>query len=334
MTLVRSAGLRGFRSVVAELGGDADELARRAGVPEGALDTDDLFITDVSIAVALELAAGELECPDLGLRVAQRQDIGLIGPLWLAVQNSATVGEAFECASSYLFVHAPALRIQRVPDPYGTRGVVAVDYDAGPGRRLAVQGTGLVLGFLHRAARTLVGGDYGLRGVEVPHPVADEAAYEAFFSAPVRTERPRALLRVPAELVNRPLPHSDDAVRHLALSLLAHSPSQAGDDVVGSVRSALIASMGQSLPSQAQVARMLGMHSRTLQRRLLAADSSFAEVLDEARRQTVRRLLTTTDLTMSQISTYVGFAEQATLSRRSRAWWGLTPSQVRRGDAG
>ncbi|WP_460062586.1 hypothetical protein [Streptomyces sp. YKOK-I1] len=39
------------------------------------------------------------------------------GPLALVVGNCDTVGEGLDCASRFLFVHAPALRLSREPDP-------------------------------------------------------------------------------------------------------------------------------------------------------------------------------------------------------------------------
>ena len=50
MAYIRSSGLRGVRQVVTELGGDPHDLARRAGLPPGALDTDEMLVEDLSIA--------------------------------------------------------------------------------------------------------------------------------------------------------------------------------------------------------------------------------------------------------------------------------------------
>ncbi len=46
MSVIRSAGLRGFPDEVASLGGDAQDLARPAGLDPAALDTDDLLVPD------------------------------------------------------------------------------------------------------------------------------------------------------------------------------------------------------------------------------------------------------------------------------------------------
>src|SRR5437899_1692266 len=73
MSVIRSAGLRGFRATVAELGGNAEVFAAQAGLPIAALDADDLLVPGAAVGMTLEIAAEALHCPDLGLRIATRQ---------------------------------------------------------------------------------------------------------------------------------------------------------------------------------------------------------------------------------------------------------------------
>lgn len=335
MSVIRSAGLRGFRAEVESLGGDADDLARRAGLAPAALDADDVLVPDTAMAGVLELAAAELRRPDLGLRVAARQDLSLLGPLALAIENSPTVADALECTSRYLFVHAPAMRISAEPDPDGAPGVEALRYDvAPPGIAPPRQGTDLSLGSLHRSIRALVGGTYGLRSVDLPYaPLAPAAVYEEFFGVRVRFERPAARLRLPSSLGSLPLAGRDETVRRLALDFLSRqtpADGQAGDrpfthQVQGAVRQLL----DSSAPDVAAVARLFGLHPRTLQRRLAVEGSTFAEVLDEARRHAARRLLVETELPLAQVARSLGFAEPAVLTRACRRWFGAPPSRVR-----
>lgn len=328
--MIRSAGLRGFRATVAELGGNAETYVRAAGLPVATLDTDDLMVPDHAMAQALEIAADVLACPDLGLRVAARQDLGMLGPLALAIQNSATVADALECTSRYLFVHAQALSLSLEPDPYGAADTCALHYGSPPDRPAFPQGTDLGLGFLHRALVFLVG-DYGLRSVELPyHLPAPSAAHQTFFGAPVRTGRPAAMLRVPSSLTSRPLDGSDAHLRHVALAFLAEQAPQGPPDIVHRVRAALTQSLGTAPPEIGATARLLNIHPRTLQRQLREHDTTFAAILDEARCQVARRYLHGTNLPMSQIAGLLGLSEQSALTRCCRRWWGTTPTAIRR----
>ncbi|POX40520.1 AraC family transcriptional regulator [Streptomyces sp. Ru73] len=331
MTVIRSAGLRGFRAAVAELGGDAEEYARAAGLPVAALDSDDLLVDDLAMTRVLELAAAGLDRPDLGLRVAARQDLGMLGALALAIQNSPTVADALECTSRYLFVHAQALSLTLEPDPYGTPGIAALRFGPPPGLPAPVQGTDLGLGFLHRAIRFLVDGPYGLRTVELPYrPAAPLAVYEEFFGVPVRVARPAALLRVPRSLGDRPLSGGDEHLRRLALAFLAEQAPDGHAGLVPRVRGAVQQSLGTAPPDIGTVARLLSVHPRTLQRRLRAEGTTYAAILDDVRRQAARHYLTGTALPMTQIAALLGLSEQSALTRCCRRWWGQPPRAVRR----
>ncbi|VXC54947.1 Transcriptional regulator [Nocardioides sp. AX2bis] len=337
MSVIRSAGLRGFRDEVTTLGGDPDALARRAGLDPAALDTDDLLVPDLALAGVLELAAAELDRPDLGLRIARRQDLSLLGPLALAIENSPTVADALACSTRYLFVHAPAMRITSVPDPDGVRGVEGLRLDVTPpGIVPPRQGTDLSLASLHRNVRTLVGGAYGLRTVDLPYaPAAPAAVYEEFFGARVRFGRPAAMLRLPSSLGALPLTGRDEAgrdetVRRLALEFLDRQSPTQDDGVAPRVHGAVRQLLGTGTPEVAAVARLLGLHARTLQRRLAAEQTTFAAVLDAERRRAAEGYLVDTDLPLSQVAGLLGLAEQAVLTRACRRWFGLTPREVRR----
>jgi AraC-like DNA-binding protein len=331
MGYIRSACLRGFRATVAELGGDAERLARAAELPPDALDRDDVLIRERSAAAVLELAAARLTCPDLGLRIAARQDLTMLGALAVAIQNSPTLGEALECTSRYLFVHSRSLSLTSGPDPAGDPQLAALFYGpataAGP-----IQGTDCGLGFLHRTITYLAGGPYGLDSVELPYrPAAGLDVHEAFFGAPVRVNRdgPAAVLRVPRRLGERSMGGVNDNLRALALAFLAEQAPSVVSALTPRVRAAVQQSLGTGPIETGAVAALLSLHPRTLQRRLEAEGTTFVTVADGVRRHEARRLLTTTDLPIGQVANMVGFAEQAALSRAARRWWGSTPRQVR-----
>lgn len=331
MSIIRSAGLRGFRATVAELGGNAEDSAAAAGLPTPALDVDNLLVSDHAMVGALEIAAAELNCADLGLRVACQQDLGMLGPLALAIQNSSTIGDALECTSRYLFVHARSLSLTLEDDPYGVRGVAALRYGLPSGMPVSIQGTDLGLGFIHRAIRFLMAGSYGLRTVELPYiPVAALEVYQDFFEVPVHTARTAPMLRVPRSLADRPLVGRDERIRQLALAFLAEQSPGEDSSLVPRVRGVLTQSLGTIPPEVGAVARLIKIHPRTLQRRLLREETTFAQILDDVRRKVALRYLTTTDLPLSQVARMLGLSEQSALSRCCRRWWDSTPSAIRR----
>src|SRR5699024_3609309 len=71
--LIRAASLRGFGALVSELGCEADHLLERFGIAPDVRESDDGLLSITSHDRMLDAAADELSCPDLGLRLAERQ---------------------------------------------------------------------------------------------------------------------------------------------------------------------------------------------------------------------------------------------------------------------
>ncbi|WP_412746706.1 AraC family transcriptional regulator [Krasilnikovia sp. MM14-A1004] len=330
-SMVRAAGLRGLPHLVDALGGDGAALLARFRVPAAALDSDDAVIGAATADRILETAAAELGCPDLGLRLAEQQDMTVLGPLAVAIENSPTFGAALDCATRYLFVHSPALAVSRVPDPAGQPGVIGLRY-AGTDEPLPPQALDLGVGLFHRIIVLLHGGPYGLRSVHLPHPpLAPVTRYTAFFGADVRFGKPAAVLRVPAHLTATPVPGGDQVLRDIALDYLTHHYPTPDQTVSARVQHLLAQSLGTAPVDIAAIARQLQTHPRTLQRRLAAEGTTFAALLDDARRAAAYQLIARSDLPLSQVTVMVSLTEQSALTRAARRWFGVTPRELRRG---
>ncbi|MFG1797746.1 AraC family transcriptional regulator [Nocardia sp. NPDC049149] len=327
--MARAASLRGYPALVAELGGDGERLLERFGITPAAVNDDDAVVPGEAIGWALQAAAAELDCPDFGLRLSSRQDDSVLGALSVAISNAATLGDAISCASKYLFVHHAGISLALVPDPENQPGVVAINLrDPGEANGFA-QGIDLSAGSIHHRLRRAVG-DYGLRSIHLPHPpLAPAARYAEFFGAEVRFEASTTLLRIPADILNRPIPCSDQVLRTISMDYLARNYSEFGKSMTARVRITIDHNFTGTKPDIDDVAKRLSMHGRSLQRALADEGTTFSEVLDGARRDVTYRLLRETDMPMTEITALIGLREQSTLTRVVRRWFGATPQQVR-----
>jgi AraC-like DNA-binding protein len=81
--------------------------------------------------------------------------------------------------------------------------------------------------------------------------------------------------------------------------------------------------------SNERIAADLGLHPRTLHRRLKAEGRSFEGVKDEVRRDVALRYLEETDLPLTLVAHRLGYAEQSVLTRSCARWFSASPSQLR-----
>lgn len=333
--LIRSGGLRNYRRLVRELGGDPEPLLRQVGVSPATLEDEDALISLHASGRLLESAAEVLDCPDFGLRLAGTQDISILGPLAVAMQHSANVAEALRCARRYLFVHSPAIALEPLLDSPREQGLseIRITYTI-EGLPLARQGMDLTLGVMHRILQFLGRQHYRLHAVTLPHqPVAALSRYARFFGAEVRPADPIAALFMRPIDLSTPLAEVNDTLRQLAANHLELHYAKPGESVATRVRLAISHSLGTGPADREHIAEMLAMHPRTLRRRLAAEATTFERIRDSVAREAALRYLTTTAMPLSQVAGLIGLSEQSALTRACRRWFGRTPSQLRRGDA-
>lgn len=331
--MIRAASLRGFADLVDDLGGDPASLVARFGIDPRALGDDDALIPITAHDLMLDAAAHELGCPDLGLRLAEAQDLSILGPLAVAIGASSTVAEALDCASRFLFVHSPALRVSVEEDPSGRRGVVALAYRKDLRESsYSPQAIELGLGLFFRVAQSLLGEVRTLRSVLIPHqPLSPVQRYLDYFGTDVRFGASMPALCVHRELLEQTFSDADDAIWAVALEHLARRFPDPRLQFTAQVRLAIAETLRTAPPTVDSIARLFDLHPRTLQRRLAAHGTTFAGLLDEVRREAAHRYLSTTALPVGQIALLVGFSEQSTLSHAMRRWAGASPRQIRRG---
>jgi AraC-like DNA-binding protein len=78
-----------------------------------------------------------------------------------------------------------------------------------------------------------------------------------------------------------------------------------------------------------QTAKAMGIHARTLQRRLRDEGTSFEKIKDDARREWAEDLVTQPSVALSQIALMLGYAGSSAFSRSFRRWFGEAPRTYR-----
>jgi AraC-like DNA-binding protein len=326
---VRVGGLRGYSLLVKRMGGDPRHYTDQCGIPYGLLDNEDALIPYRQLIHLLELTATDLNVPDFGLRLAASQDIGVLGPLAMVMQNSATVEEAMRCGATYLFVQSPALSLDIEPLTQSTRVRLNIRLNSMPHGSMR-QAEDLGIGVTHGVLQLLGLEHYDLLSVELPHePLCPTSVYETFFGAPVTFNCAQNALYVSHGTLSARLGSHSETLHRLAADYLdVQLPSPDGR-VTSRVETAVRKTMGTDSCDRESIARAMAMHPRTLQRRLEREGESFDEIRDRIRRERAQYYLCSTDLPLAQVAGILGYAEQAILTRSCRRWYGTTPRRLR-----
>jgi AraC-like DNA-binding protein len=101
------------------------------------------------------------------------------------------------------------------------------------------------------------------------------------------------------------------------------------DPFVTRLREVVVRSAGR-FPSLDEAAAEVGVSGRTLRRRLREHGETFQSVLDSTRADLATQYLTTTEMTVQEVASLVGFSEANNFTRAFRKWTGHSASEVRR----
>lgn len=157
--------------------------------------------------------------------------------------------------------------------------------------------------------------------------------HQAFFKAPIHYRAHRDAIEFDLDTINIPIATADPAVGQLAVDYLQaameyHTPENAGLEY--QVFRAVEGYLGEGIPRIDTVAKLLGMGERTLQRRLHESGLSYYDIVDSARKDLACKLMTTTDLSLTNIALTIGFSETSAFTRAFKRWCGVSPSVYRK----
>jgi AraC-like DNA-binding protein len=327
--LVQAQSLRGYPELVRELGGNPIPLLQDAGIDPADLNRLTVFVDFEAQMNLLERSAAELRCPDFGMRLAERQDIGVLGTLAVAMRYSATLGEAIQCVCKYFEIYNTAIAFTiwtGNPSGEALLELRPLEQHYPLGAQVAERGVYLTA----RIITLLSEGRCELLRVSLPHPpVSNKAIYRTYFAAPITFGAEVAGIAIAERDLYLPISEHNAELRDAATHSLDIQLSREDKALADRVRRTVIASLGTANCGRNEVAKALFIHPRTMQRRLNEDGTSFEDIKEEVRRELALRYLSQPNLSMSQITRLLGYGEQSTFGRSCRRWFGRSPREMR-----
>jgi AraC-like DNA-binding protein len=122
-----------------------------------------------------------------------------------------------------------------------------------------------------------------------------------------------------------PLASHDPAARR-ALMAQMEARMVAGAGHAGQVRRAIRRALLEEAPKMPEIAHDLGIHPRTLRRRLSEEGTTFDDLLDDVRQTVARELIELTDMPLGEIGDALAFASPGVFSQWFRRAFGMPPS--------
>ncbi len=164
-------------------------------------------------------------------------------------------------------------------------------------------------------------------------PPADTSAHDDFFGGPIYWDAQIDALEIDEDVLRWVPRHSDPGLHaYLDKQLQKASEEQTRStplQIEYQVRRTLIETMPDGVPKMKDVAKRMGMSTRTLHRRLEESGVSFRELVESTRRGLAEDLLKRSQHPVGEVAFLAGFSDVSSFHRAFKRWTGQTPANFR-----
>lgn len=326
--------VRGLAARLKRRGIDVERFCADAGLPPAAFSSPIVRLSGSDLARAVEAAIHLSGDPALGLRVGQvtpASHLPLVGSLLV---NCRTMRDAIEINERFSLLVRPEATWELTEQADTASYSYQQNNVEGAASRFRVEfAMALTISF----AEHFVGRNHAPIEVHFQHAAPlHVAVYESVFQCPIVFEAARNELIFDRKLLDEVAMLSDELVwrtlMQRAENMLAEQRSTWG--LPDRVKSALYYGANLGDADTNDVARRLGLTSRSLRRRLAEEGRPLSTLIAEVKCELACVRLRDPDSCIKKLAGDLGFSEPSAFHRAFKRWMGVTPAQYRHGDDG
>lgn len=329
----RAVGLRGLPELITELGGSAAAFFADADLDLSFIRNGDNFYDWSKICGLLEAAARDMNEPALGLKWARRLSMDMLnsGPSLLMGQIASEMRGAFDMAIAYQRLHTNGVQ-------YGYREFSATNtlvgtidiHSASPPCR---QFTEHILAFLMIAERHHIN-KANISAVTFQHRApADLSLHNEIFQCSVSFDAPQNTIVFNADYLNiktRGLFKGFQPILKMYLNRRIAKSPRYGVNTSQMVARILPTILGMNISRATQVARIMEVSPKKLQRLLKDEGETYSGILETARQNVAERLLFESDISISHLAALLDYASTEAFNAACKRWFGMSPRAYRK----
>ncbi|WP_407333142.1 AraC family transcriptional regulator ligand-binding domain-containing protein [Enterovibrio sp. 27052020O] len=253
--------------------------------------------------------------------------------LGYAVQSSFSLREALERVSQYKRVVSNCCNMQT----YESNGELVVEllvYKYADSGRLVLS-PDLIESFLAtlvQVSRDLVGGDVNPIKIECTFDRLKEncPVVSEFLNCPVEYGSERNAVVLNLQQANERAFGNNPVINQLHIDVLNKFMSRVDKtNLTYLIESKILEELPVGAPSQADIAKHLGLSLRNLQRKLSEQGTCYKDILDNTRKRLTLNYIKQPHMSISEIGYLVGFSNVANFNRAFRRWEGCAPGEYR-----
>jgi AraC-like DNA-binding protein len=313
---------------MSEFGVDLGELLESAGLRKDIFDDRENLIPYPALGRLLSECEKRSNCEHIILLISQHTrlaDMGLAGQIALCAENA---GEGLQRFADHFNLHSSATTVSLITLGRFTRFVYAIAEHGMTSTRQLQLGA-VVVGY--NILRDLFVSAWLPTVITVAsRPPANLRPVQKFFDAPLRFDSDESAVVFETRWLDQRLLPVDPLLRQQVEGEARARRAEILGDLPATLRRILRKQLIIGDCSMDQIAAMLRIHRRTLDRRLQEQGVQYGELLESVKHDIARQLLRDTDLQVQQVAEALHFSSAANFATAFRRWAAMTPSEYRR----
>jgi len=322
---VNSSFLSQFGELILSRGGDANALAQKVGLPSEAINGVHMPIPFSQFIALLELAAQELNFPEISFSLAQRQDITILGPLGIMLDDCQTVADAVDVIHQYMNIIVSGIKLQIIEN----KGLLELCLHCKlPALYDKPQFQYYLLASITKILREIIGQKYNIRGCFFTRSEFDIQKIKRFthlLGCPVGFDSDQLKITIDSAVLHEP---TLNIRNYITARMRSFMDSQ--EEFIKQVSAVISIFLPSGKTDIDSIAKSMGYSERTLQRRLKESSSSFKFLLDSVRLTHANQYLKNTQYSLTDIATLLGYSNLSAFTRAYHRWHGTNPRKARR----
>jgi len=324
---VRIGATIGVPEVLESMGMDSAEMLAEVGLGLELFDDPNNRIAFAARGHMLEHCAKRTGCSHFGLLVGQKAGLNSFGLVGLLAKYSPDVGSALNSLMRFMHLHVRGATTTLTVDSDFAQLEYQI-YQAGARGNDQV-GAGAVA-VAYNILCDLCGNEFKPIEARFAHREPEDVEpFQKFFQVPPTFNADQYAVVFSAKWLNRRLADTSPELLGLLRKEVDRLEIGLTDDLVQQVRILLRTMLVTGHASADQVAELLSMHRRTLNRHLNTQGFSFRKLADEVSFEIARQLLEDTDTEILQIASSLGYSNASAFTRAFRRWSSTTPAKWR-----
>jgi AraC-like DNA-binding protein len=327
--LVRAGSLDGFETLVLSLGSNPVDLFQQAGLSMSAIRDPDTLISYPKMTQLLEISAKACNSQTFGLQLSTNQGLFTVGAIGLYMAQQKSIFDSLGAAIRYVHMHAQGaiLNLQPYKDGYWLSFQTA--FCSLEQSQQLIQ---LSIHLLYRMIKTMAGEKWEPEKISFSQtkPSSQTSTFSQTLHCPLEFgAQHNAIFINERTLSLEPSCDQEQLRQHINQHfqmLTQNYPNHLEAQVSHSIR-ALLPTGDCTLKN---IAAMLDLHPRVMQKRLKANQQSFSGLLAETRNDIACNLIAHSHIPLTELALQLGYSELAVFSRNFKKRHGISPNQWRK----